>query len=60
MSRYTQEELYAMAHSAIYHKTSDPRAYNALIVRLQMMFNLPLNEVERRIVMMSNNDFSFE
>jgi hypothetical protein len=60
MPRYTQDQLYAMAHSAIYHKTSDPRAYNLLIMHVHLRTGLPQNEIEQRIIMMTNNDFSFE
>jgi DNA-directed RNA polymerase delta subunit len=60
MSKYTKEDLTVMAKSAIWHKTAAPMIYGQLIAIVQMHTGLAQAEVDKRIVMMSNNDFSFE
>lgn len=60
MSRYSKEDLTIMAKSAMWHKTAAPMVYRHFVAIMQMHTGLAQVEVDKRIVMMSNNDFSFE
>lgn len=60
MSKYTHEQLTAMAKSLQYRKTVDPMGYEQFLQVMHYHTFLNRHSLEIRIQMMADGDFSFE
>lgn len=49
MSKYSEEELSAMAQSLQYRKTVDPDGYNVFMTVMWQVTGLSYNEIEEKI-----------